>query len=235
MGAGELHVVDSGFDLEQARHAAVHAADVLAARREHASLRGALEGCSFVVGTTARGGPYRERGADVRRVAAEIAAAEVATGDLVPALVFGPEDSGLSNDDVACCHRLAFIPTSAEYASLNLAQAAVVCLYEVLRARVARAEAPGREDATDTFGARADAAEVEDVYAALERSLLEIGFLSADNAQHIMMSLRAVFGRSGLDERELRILRGVARQISWFAGGGDEVARRKRERGEKLR
>ena len=91
------------------------------------------------------------------------------------------------------------------------------------------------EDATDTFGARADAAEVEGLYAALERSLLEIGFLSADNAQHIMMSLRAVFGRSGLDERELRILRGVARQISWFAGGGDEVARRKRERGEKLR
>src|SRR6185436_19178723 len=115
-----------------------------------------------------------------------------------------------------------------------LAQAAVVCLYEVLRARVAPADAAA-ESANDPAGTRADAAEVEDMYAALERSLLEIGFLSADNARHVMMSLRDVFGRAGIDERELRILRGVARQISWFAGGGHEVARRKRERGEKLR
>lgn len=244
MSAGGLHVVDARFDLEQARHAAVHAADVLAAMSEHESLESALEGCSLVVGTTARGGPYRERARDIGIIADEIAGAESEPGDLVPALVFGPEDSGLSNDDVARCHGLAYIPTSAEYASLNLAQAAVVCLYEVLRARSARPHTAGTRHAAArkaasgdpvTIGGRADAAEVEHMYDALERCLIEIGFLSDDNARHVMMTLRAVFGRSGLDERELSILRGMARQISWFAGGGHEVARRKRERGEKLR
>jgi tRNA/rRNA methyltransferase len=237
MGAGALYVVDARFDLDEARRTAVHAADILAARRECSSLRDALQGCSLVVGTTARGGPYRERGADIRAVAAEIAASEANAGELVPALVFGPEDSGLSNDDIACCHRLAFVPTTGEYASLNLAQAVLVCVYEVLRARDARARArQTAEDAlTNVAPVRADAAEIEEMYAALERSLVAIGFLSPDTARHIMMSLRDVLGRSGLDERELRILRGIARQISWFAGGGDEVARRKRERGEKLR
>jgi tRNA/rRNA methyltransferase len=146
--------------------------------------------------------------------------------------VFGPEDSGLSNEEIAACHLLAYIPTSADYASLNLAQAAVVCLYEVLRARVA-----GNVDARETKpdGVRADAAAVEDMYAALEQALLAIGFLSSDNPRHIMMTLRDVLGRAGLDERELRVLRGVARQISWFAEGGDEVARAKQARGEKLK
>jgi tRNA/rRNA methyltransferase len=65
--------------------------------------------------------------------------------------------------------------------------------------------------------------------------LLEIGFLSDDNPEHIMMSLRAILGRAALDERELRIVRGVVRQIAWFAQGGREVAIDKRSRGEKLK
>jgi tRNA C32,U32 (ribose-2'-O)-methylase TrmJ len=50
-----------------------------------------------------------------------------------------------------------------------------------------------------------------------------------------MMTLRALLGRAGPDDREVRVLRGLARQIEWFADGGYETARRKRERGEKLR
>jgi tRNA/rRNA methyltransferase len=238
MGAGALYTVNGAFEPEHARQTAVHAADVFEARVEAASLAEALAGCSLVVGTTARGGPYRERGRDIRVAAHAIAGAERAGDALAPALVFGPEDSGLTNDEIAACHLLAYIPTGADYASLNLAQAAVVALYEVLRARTAalEAETPARTG-REVAGARprADAAAVEAMLVALERSLLAIGFLSEQNPQHVMMSLRDVLGRAGLDERELRILRGVARQMAWFAEGGDEVARAKRLRGEKLK
>jgi tRNA/rRNA methyltransferase len=228
MGAGVLYVVEGDFDPEQARPAAVHGSDVLEARREVATLADALVGCSLVVGTTARGGGYRERSRDVRDLAVEIAAAEIADDGLVPALVFGPEDAGLSNRDIALCHRLAFIQTGSDYASLNLAQAVLVCLYEVLRARAMRERSS--EQTT-----RADAAAIEDMYRSLEHALVSIGFLPALNPEHVMMTLRDILGRAGLDERELRVLRGIARQILWFAEGGRETARQKRERGERLK
>jgi tRNA/rRNA methyltransferase len=231
--AGELWIVEPTFDPELARRAAAHAGDVLDARRETASLEEALAGCSLVVGTTARGGAYRSRTRDIRDVAADLVSAE-RSGAGTPALVFGPEDTGLTNHDIACCHALASIPTDAVYPSLNLAQAAVIALYETFRAR-ALADVVASTPVTAPVDARADAAEVESMYGALQEALLGIGFLSEDNPEHIMMTLRGLFGRAGLDERELRVLRGVARQILWFGEGGHEVARRKREFGRKLR
>jgi TrmH family RNA methyltransferase len=134
-GAGELWLVGAEIEAADAVRTAVHAADVFEARRESADLAAALEGCSLVVGTTARRGRYHERSRDIRELTPDIAAAERLGAERGPALVFGPEDSGLHNRDIAACHHLAFIPTDAAYASLNLAQAAVVCLYEVARER----------------------------------------------------------------------------------------------------
>jgi tRNA/rRNA methyltransferase len=231
MGAGALTVVGGEFDLDQARRTAVHASDVLESRLDTDSLAQAISGCSVVVGTTARAGGYRERVCDIRELAGEIARAERGAAG-VPALVFGPEDSGLTNADIALCHRLAFIPADAGYLSLNLAQAVLVCLYELMRAR---AGLDADRASRDEEHPRADAAEVEAMYGALEQALLAIGFLADDNPKHVMMTLRALVGRAGPDEREVRVLRGIARQITWFADGGYETARRKRERGEKLR
>jgi len=229
MAAGDLWVVEPAFDPETARRAAAHARDVLDARHVATSIEEALAGCGLVVGTTARRGAYRSRTRDIREVAAEIAAAEQ-SGKAVPALVFGPEDTGLTNRDIACCHVLASIPTDAGYPSLNLAQAAVISLYECFRARSIAVS-----EATAKIPERADAGEIEAMYGALGQALLGIGFLSAENPEHIMLTLRGLLGRAGLDERELRVLRGLARQILWFAEGGHEVARRKKELGRKLR
>jgi len=66
-------------------------------------------------------------------------------------------------------------------------------------------------------------------------ALLAIGFLSEDNPVHMMATIRALLGRSVPDRREVNVLRGLARQILWFAGEGRTVAAGKRERGEKLR
>jgi len=234
MGGASLCTVNEEFDLEQARIMSVHAQPILDARLRCASLQEAVAGCTTVVGTTARDGPYRSRTSDVRQVAAGLLA-EHDHGDPRPvALVFGPEDRGLSNSEIAACHRLACIPAEESYRSLNLAQAVLLCLYELRRAGEGELPTPG-SDAVDDQHPRADAGATDAAMEALEQALLQIGFLSEDNPGHIMQSLRSVFGRAGLDERELRIVRGLARQVSWFAEGGREVALAKRKQGRRLR
>jgi tRNA/rRNA methyltransferase len=110
----------------------------------------------------------------------------------------------------------------------------LLCLYELRRACEGEVPTPG-SDAVDEQHPRADAGATDAAMEALEQALLQIGFLSEDNPGHIMQSLRSVFGRAGLDERELRIVRGLARQVSWFAEGGREVALAKRKQGRRLR
>jgi len=236
MGAGSLFIVDGRYDRKQARLMAVHGGDVFEARREVETIRDAIEGCGVVVGTTARGGAYRQRSRDIRELARELVGrgrAEAGAQRGRPlALLFGREDRGLSNQDIALCHHLVCIQTSADYSSLNLAQAAMIVLYEIYRARV-EAGAGGAGDRVAAVPA--DARDFDDAMVALERGLLTVGFLSSDNPQHIMSTIRAMLGRALPDDRELRILRGISRQLEWFGSGGHEVARDKRERGEKLK
>ncbi len=153
------------------------------------------------------------------------------------AFVFGAEDTGLTNDEVAVCHQLAYIPAASAYPSLNLAQAVLLCLYEVRRQWAEWAgESLSRPVPDRGEGpAPADAAAVESMLVALEDALTEIGFLAEKGSAGVMASIRAVLARSGLDVREVRILHGIARQIRWFGRGGHEVVRDKRRRGEKLR
>jgi tRNA/rRNA methyltransferase len=128
------------------------------------------------------------------------------------ALVFGPEDSGLTNDDLRVCHRLMTIPTDPAFSSLNVAQAVLLCCYEVFLA----AQEPG--DGTPRPLAIAERQEL--MYEKLKQALLTIGFLHRDNPEHIMFALRRILGRAGLEERDVRILLGMARQIEWYANGG---------------
>lgn len=228
LAGGELYIVAGEYDAAQAKLLAVHAEDVLAARREVATLEEALAGAGVVIGTTARSGAYRDRTRDVRELAGEIGCACIAAeaaGGLPPALVFGPEDSGLTNDDIARCHELVYIPTGPDYGSLNLSHAVAVVLYEVMRARIGIAESP--EDRPRAWGV-ADAASLEAALLDFERGLRAIGFFEDETAAHMMQSIRAMFGRARMDERDVRILRGIAGQIDWFAGEGHLVLAAKR-------
>jgi tRNA/rRNA methyltransferase len=108
------------------------------------------------------------------------------------------------------CHHVLTIPTADAYASLNLAQAVLVCAYELRLA----AAAPG---AAGDARALAPAASGERMYAALEQALRAIGFLHRDNGTHMMAALRRIFGRAGLDAYETRVVLGLARQIGWAA------------------
>jgi tRNA/rRNA methyltransferase len=210
MGINDLALVNpSQLCRNAADTMAVHARDVLDMMQVHSSLRAAVADCGLVVGTTCRPGLYRDGALTLRALAPHILAA--ATANRV-ALVFGPEDSGLSNDDLRLCHRLVTIPTDPGYTSLNVAQAALLCCYEVFIAAQEEAAAPSRPLAM--------AERQELMYEKLKRALLKIGFLHGDNPDHIMFALRRILGRAGLEDRDVRILLGMARQIEWYASGG---------------
>jgi tRNA/rRNA methyltransferase len=188
---------------------AVHARDVLDHMQIHTSVETAIADCGLVVGTTCREGLYRESAVTPRTLAPHILAT-AATNRV--ALVFGCEDSGLANDELRYCHRLITIPTDTTYSSLNVAQAVLLCCYEIFLT--------SQPDNTDITRQLAVAEQQELMYEKLKHALLKVGFLHKDNPEHIMFAFRRILGRTGLEERDVRILLGMARQIEWYATGG---------------
>ena len=208
MGLGHLAVVGAAPRRDfWARAMAVHGRDILERTRVFGSLSEAVADCHVVVATTCRSGRYRKSAEPIETLA-PLLVRHAHQGQV--ALVFGPEDHGLTNDDLKRCHRVATIPTAEEYASLNLAQAVLLCCYELRRASQRHGPAAGA-------AVRAPAGDVELMFERLRAALLRIGFLHPDNPEHIMFALRQLLGRTGLEPREVRILLGLARQIEWYA------------------
>jgi tRNA/rRNA methyltransferase len=205
---------------------AVHGGDVLTASTIHSDLAAALADCTLTVGTTCRPGLYRGGVVSLRTAASELVSAAAVNR---VAIVFGPEDHGLSNDELKACQRLVTIPTADDYRSLNLAQAVMLVAYELRMAATAGLAKP------PPAPQRAAARDVEAMLVRMADALVEIGFLPADNPDHIMFALREIFGRSGLTPRELDIFNGIARQIKWTAGEGAATLAKKRASGRKLR
>ncbi|HZP46828.1 MAG TPA: RNA methyltransferase [Candidatus Binataceae bacterium] len=226
MGFADLRLVaPQRHDATRAAAMAVHAADILEQARTYPDLEAALADRTLVVGTTARRGLYRSEARTLRDAAADLAACAAANQI---AMLFGPEDFGLTNEDLKHCQRLITIPASPAYASLNLAQAVLLVAYELRLAL----QHPGDLPTTVQL---AGANEVEAMFQRLTSALLAIGFLPAENPDHLMMTLRAMLGRGGIRPRELDILSGIARQVQWVADGGYETLAAKRRRGQKLR
>jgi tRNA/rRNA methyltransferase len=168
-------------------------------------LEDAVGSSTFVVGTTGRS--VHECWTP-RRLAAE-AAARAGRGPL--ALVFGPEASGLGDDELARCHVTVHIPTDVEQPSLNLAQAVLLLAYEL------RMAGPP-SDAEGGASPRASAASLEQALLALEEGLLGIGYLNPQNPGPILSELRRLVARASPTPREVSLLLGLARQIRWAAG-----------------
>jgi tRNA/rRNA methyltransferase len=224
-GARELAIVGPARTRSfWARAMAVHGRDVLSGAQCYESMRDAVAECRLVVGTTARSGLYRKHSRAPREVAPEIAAA-ARKGKV--ALIFGPEDHGLSNKDLEPCQLLISIPTDADYSSLNVAQATVVCLYEILIAARADSAAPALQ--------RAEAEKIERLFDIMRVALLKIGFLDSENPDHMLLAFRRFLGRAGLEDQDVRILTGMFRQIEWYAGKGWQVVEEKKKRGVKVR
>lgn len=214
-GLTELALVDPAAPPlhPDARLMAVRAQDILEDALIFSHLVDAIADCTWVIGTTRRKGKEREGVVDPRQMASEIA--EIAQHEKV-AVVFGPEDRGLSNRDLDLCQRLVTIPAHEEYGSLNLAQAVMIICYEIyLAAR--------HHEAASRTSRLATSMELEGMYHHMEEALIRIGFLDQNNPKRIMAVLRRIFGRAKLNPREVKILRGIYRQTNWYAGQKNAV------------
>ncbi len=225
MGLNDLAIVGHGRTQSfSARAMAAHAREILKDSRRFTTLREAVADCGLVVGTTCRGGLYRDHSRSPRVTAPEIVAA-ARSGKC--ALVFGPEDHGLDNEELKHCQALITIPTDPGYPSLNLAQAVTICLYEIFLSTLEKVPAEAIE--------RAPAESVERLFDKMKHSLLEIGYLDSQNPDHILFAFRRIFGRAGLEEKDVRILTGLFRQIEWYANEGWKVIEEKKRKGLKIR
>ena len=207
MGLARLVVVDTApLDEARARTLAVHADDVLAARHVMPTLGAALADCGLVIGTSGRPAAMRDGGATPRTLASTMLDAAQANE---VALVFGPEDHGLALEELKLCQHVVTIPTSDAYGSLNLAQAVLICAYELWNAVADAPPAPAPARALATH------ARLELMYAKLEAGLHAVSFLQGEEATTTRRRVRRFLGRAALDDEEVQMLLGMARQMSW--------------------
>lgn len=213
MGAGHISLADPDlWDVEKARPlAAAKAQHLLDGVRVFPTLERALAPHHLVMGCTARTGGWRREPLSPERAAGEILAALREGGSV--ALVFGPEDRGLGNEDIERCRRLITIPTAPNASSLNVAQAILLVLYECLKAASPRAEGSSRPHAGEPAASRVTAEDQERLYAALRDVLLRIGYLHGENPDYFLMPVRRFLDRAGLRRHEYDVLMGVCRQV----------------------
>ncbi len=206
MGCKQLIVVDpQNCDLSRVLKMATHAAiEVVEQMQVYEDLRSALEPLNYIVGTTARLGGQRQLIGSAAGLAQKLA--PISEKNRV-GLLFGPEDRGLTNDDIRLCDELVNIPT-AEFSSLNLAQAVMVVCYELRRYNQPKGK---------TFVPRlANRHELEGMYAQLKDILVGISYIQPDNPDYFMNNIRHFGTRLKLRAKEVSIIRGICRQIDWY-------------------
>jgi TrmH family RNA methyltransferase len=206
MGLSHLRLAAPQCEInEEAERMARSNNPVLDSIRTFRSLRTALSGIRLVVGTTGKTGGNRCETISPRAFAPQLLsqAAKQKVG-----ILFGPEDTGLVDEDLLLCQRLIRIPTQSQAHSINLAQAVMLVAYELYFGNLAHEPGKAQE--------LASVQQIEAMYEQFEASLRTIGFLHDENARHMMFRIRRLFGRAGLERSDVGILRGIARQIAWY-------------------
>jgi tRNA/rRNA methyltransferase len=208
-GFSDLRLVNPQVDhlVDDARRMAVKATPVLEMASLYSNLETALEDCHFALGTTRRFGKYREDFLHPDE-SAELVVPLTDKGRV--ALVFGREDKGLHTAELDLCQRLITIPTDDVLPSMNLAQSITICLYEISRA-VAR-----KRHMTSGRKNLATGKCLERMFSHMRETLVRIGYLDPQNPDHILRTFRRIFGRAGLNDREVRVLRGLWSRIDWL-------------------
>jgi len=239
MGLHHLVLVNPQCDPAgpEAWRMAVHGQEVLEAAQIVATLPEALVGCQRAAATTGRIHPQRHGLEMPEEVLPWLLAGET-HAPLRTALIFGPEDRGLSNEELIHAQRWIRIPASDAYPSLNLAQAVAVCAYLLHRqvtalqgpwpgssfprlgasAQVGFAGATGASDppsAPASLDQPAQLDQIDGFHQDLETLLLKIGYLYPHTAASRMAKLRQLLHRADPNSQELAMLRGILRQVNW--------------------
>ena len=204
MGLSRLVVVNPWFhNHPQARYMAHGSEDVLESAEIFSTLKEAVASSVLVVGTTQRqrhAVPFMNPG----KAAAEILESS-RSGPV--SILFGREDRGLLNEELACCQIVVTIPTSIAQPSLNLSQAVMVMAYELFNA-----VCPGGSPIADY----ASAEEIGSMYDHLRRSLEMLGMKQWNEGDNYMKSLRRVFSRTRLECRDVATIHKLCGEIDKY-------------------
>jgi tRNA/rRNA methyltransferase len=212
MGIDKIAVVNSQALIEEEMiQMSTHcAADLVARLKHYGEIKEALSGYHYIVGTTSRLGSARGPALTPRELAEEIV--DISQNNRI-ALLFGSEDKGLSNEELRYCHKVVTIPTSDLMKSINLSHAVMIVCYEIFTARI---------NALSDFSPRmATSSEIEGMYAHLKNALTKIGFLNPENPEYWMMHIRRFMSRTKLFAKDVKIIRGICRQIDWYTDNAD--------------
>ncbi|AZC20502.1 tRNA (cytosine(32)/uridine(32)-2'-O)-methyltransferase TrmJ [Pseudomonas sp. CMR5c] len=227
MGLSRLMLVEPRvFPSPEADARASGATDILEGAQVVATLEEALVGCTLVFGTSARERSIPWPLLDPRESGVKVV--EQAGQGAQIALVFGREDSGLTNDELQRCHFHVHIPSDPAFSSLNLATAVQVLTYEVRMSWLAvqgQSGAARKDEAVSSSDELATMDELERFYEHLQQALVEIDFLDPQKPRHLMARLRRLYGRSSVTRAEMNILRGILTETQKAARG--ELQKRK--------
>ncbi len=210
MGLNQLVLVEpQEFPDPRALWRAAGAKDIVEAAVVTQTLDEAIADCQLVVGTSARERKIPWPLVDARSCGERVAA-ESAGGAAV-ALLFGREDSGLTNEELQRCNLHVNIQTSEHYRSLNLAMAVQILSYEIRMAQLA--DEARITDMADWDEPLASAEDMERFFEHLGETLEGLGFYNPQNPRQLMTRLRRLFTRSRVDQMEMNILRGILADI----------------------
>lgn len=184
---------------------AVSASDILEKAPHCSSLDEAIamSGAKYLVGTTGR---YRKywQSMEIADAVPDILS-RCQTGGA--ALLFGPENSGLNNEELTLCNALVTIPSAGDLASYNLAQAVLLVLYSLMT--------QAQPENCPELPEPAPLQDMERMYGHIQELLTETGFLWEDNPDHMMRAVREFINRANPVESEVKIIRGMCRRLLW--------------------
>ena len=163
----------------------------------------------FIVGTTARQGRHRVLEKAPHAVMSQLAPLLSGSSHRV-ALMFGPEDSGLTNDDLDFCQFTSTIPT-ADFSSLNLAQAVAIHCYELSMSLGKVTESVNEEQYANSY-------ELEGMYQHIEQALTKTTFIRHVNKIYWMRNIRHFLSRTRIKKKEASLIRGACRKFLWYSG-----------------
>ena len=191
-----------------AARSAVDASSVLEAATEYTSVADAIADCTLVLGTTAVGERALQHPLYLLPQAAPIISEALSSNkEARVAVLFGSEKTGLSNDELSHCHALVTIPMNPNtdhHLSMNLGQAAAVCLYQI-------ALEPPAKDADEP--APANASDLERLHGLLAEVLEAAGYTRRHPANSREPVLRRLVRRMGLSNDDATVWTGILRQL----------------------
>lgn len=204
MGLSDLVLVDPQTEIDEKSQAlAAGAKDLLATATIEKTLEDAVKDCGLVIGTSARSRTLPWPMLDPRQSGEKLISE---ANDYPVAIVFGRENSGLSNDELQLCQYHVCIPANPEYSSLNLAMAVQTLCYEVRMAALAGVDTMSVDASEEPYPSSEN---MEGFYRHLEETLNEIGFIIKAHPGQVMTKLRRLYNRARPENVELNILRGI--------------------------